>query len=271
MRNIVLFHKLKDAYGPMAESIIQTGIDVGSFQHDLSDYDNAVLFCNDPALIGNLRNGHTKIGWWMNDMRPPEHLPMVDVDFIFLCNKGYLKDYEEKYQTPTFYAPQCGIDTHFPSEEPINWDILFIGNFSTQWHIGRKEILDTFKDSLLNVKVITGEFYTKTQKHLYKNTPISLAISPQVEGYTSNRLYNILSSGGFCLTLWFPGIEDLFENKKHLVWFETAEEGVELAQYYLENPEKRKEIAEAGQKLYQERHTAKHRLDFMFDTMSNSV
>lgn len=246
--------------------MIQTKYPVGSFQHDLTEYDNAVLFCNDPSVIGNLHNGHTKIGWWMNDMRPPDRLAHADVDMIFLCNKEYLKGYEDKYGAPAYFMPQCGIDTEFPSEEPITWDVLFIGNFSTQWHIGRKEILDEFKKEL-NTKVITGEFYTKNQKYLYKNTPISLAISPQVEGYTSNRLYNILSSGGFCLALWFPGIEDLFENKKHLVWFKNAEEGVELAKYYLTHESERSGIAHSGKKLYDERHTAKHRLDAIFDLM----
>lgn len=270
MRNIVLFPHLKTEYGPIAESLIQTGVDVGSFQRDISGYDNAVLFCNDAHAIKNMRNGRTKIGWWMNDLRPPEPLPAVDVDMIFLCNKEHLTGYSEKYGVPAHFVPQCGIDTFYPSEEPITWDILFIGNFSTHWHVGRKDILDSFKDAGLNVNVITGQYYTKNQRYLYKNTPISLAISPQAEGYTSNRLYNILSSGGFCLTLWFPGIEDLFENKKHLVWFKNRDEGVELAKYYLEHKEEREEIARQGQEFYQKHHTAQKRLDEMFRLLADS-
>jgi spore maturation protein CgeB len=94
-----------------------------------------------------------------------------------------------------------------------------------------------------------------------------LAISPQYIGYTSNRLYNILASGGFCLTLWFPGIEDLFENKKHLVWFKTPEEAVKLARYYMEHPLEREKIAKQGHKEYLSKHTAQKRLDYMFDIL----
>lgn len=263
--NIVLFPHLKETYGPMAQSIIDTGIEVGSFNRDISKYDKAVLFCNDVSAIKNLKNGHTKIGWWMNDLRPPEMLTSVDVDYIFLCNKEHIEGYKEKYGVPVFYVPQCGIDSNYPSEEPITWDILFIGNFSTQWHTNRKEFLDVLKER--NLRVITGQYYTKNQKHLYKNTPISLAISPQAIGYTSNRLYNILSSGGFCMTLWYPEIEEQFENKKHLVWFKTPEELLELTDYYLTHPEERAKIASEGQKLYRNKHTAFHRLTEMFALM----
>lgn len=267
-RNIVLFHHLKDNYGPIAQGIINTGVQVGSFKHDLSKIDKAILFCNDASVIQNLKKigVHPKLGWWMCDFRPPDNLFKCDVDHIFLCNTEHIEAYKKKWGVPVDYMPQSGIDDDFPSEDLIDWEVLFIGNFSNHWHTNREEYMTVFKENF-NFKIISGQYYTKNQKYLYKNTPISLAISPQARGYTSNRLYNILSSGGFCLTLWYPEIEKQFENKKHLVWFKTPQEAVDLARHYINHKDERDKIAREGLKLYRENHTARHRLEKMFALM----
>ena len=64
--------------------------------------------------------------------------------------------------------------------------------------------------------------------------------------FTSVRTYNVLCSCTFLLIRKFLGIEDLFENKKHLVWFEHNEEAVELLDYYLKHDNERREIANFG-------------------------
>jgi spore maturation protein CgeB len=48
-------------------------------------------------------------------------------------------------------------------------------------------------------------------------------------------------------------MEDDFENKKHLCWFHTIEEGLELIDYYLKHDEEREKIAWEGW-----RHACKH-------------
>jgi hypothetical protein len=55
------------------------------------------------------------------------------------------------------------------------------------------------------------------------------------------------------ITLYIPGMEDDFENKKHLCWFHTIEEGLELIDYYLKHDEEREKIAWEGW-----RHACKH-------------
>ena len=105
-------------------------------------------------------------------------------------------------------------------------------------------------------------------KWLYQNTPINLAVSLPALGYTSNRVYNILASEGFCLTSWFPGIEDLFENRKHLVWFKSYGEAFQLAKYYLSHPDERDQIRKAGHQEYLAHHTVASRIDTMLEAMS---
>lgn len=62
------------------------------------------------------------------------------------------------------------------------------------------------------------------------------------------------------VTLHIPGMEEHFENHKHLVWFKTIPEGVDLIRYYLDHDEERERIAWAGWRLACEKFTFEHRM-----------
>ncbi len=81
-----------------------------------------------------------------------------------------------------------------------------------------------------------------------------------VREFTSCRTYHALLGRSFVLIRKFPGIENLFVNGEHLVWFETAAEGVELLHHYLGNAAERERIAEGGR-----RHV--HRNGWMFSNV----
>ena len=65
-------------------------------------------------------------------------------------------------------------------------------------------------------------------------------------GYTSNRTWFTLGCGGFLLTSRSPGLEALVANHRHLVWYRSDDECLELIEHYLARPEARRRIAEAG-------------------------
>jgi len=66
------------------------------------------------------------------------------------------------------------------------------------------------------------------------------------DGYWSSRPYLTLGSGGFFVTQYVSGMEEHFENGKHLVWWKDLDEGVELIRHYIERPEERERIRRAG-------------------------
>jgi hypothetical protein len=68
-----------------------------------------------------------------------------------------------------------------------------------------------------------------------------------IELYFSNRTFLTLAAGGFHLTHYVPGLEMLFENHRHLVWFESDDECLDLCRHYLARPAARRRIAAAGQ------------------------
>ncbi len=83
---------------------------------------------------------------------------------------------------------------------------------------------------------------------------------PMREGSWSARLYRTLCAKGFLLTTHTKGIEKYFTPGVHLETFKSDDEMVEKIIKYLQDDEAREKIAEAGQKLVQEKHQFIHRL-----------
>lgn len=81
-----------------------------------------------------------------------------------------------------------------------------------------------------------------------------------LHGYTSDRLWRIMASGAFCLTAYFPGIEDVFKKGVHLDWFENYDEMIEKIETYLADDKERLAIAKCGCNYVGENHTWKNRI-----------
>jgi hypothetical protein len=75
-----------------------------------------------------------------------------------------------------------------------------------------------------------------------------------VSRYFSNRTFLTLASGGFHVTSWVPGLDTMFEHGRHLVWYRSDEECVELIAYYLAHGDERARIAEEGQRYVRARY-----------------
>lgn len=71
----------------------------------------------------------------------------------------------------------------------------------------------------------------------------------------SQRVWDILGAGGFCLTNYQAELPEYMEIGTHIAAYETVDEACELVRYYLENAEERMEITKAGYELAKEKHT----------------
>ena len=81
------------------------------------------------------------------------------------------------------------------------------------------------------------------------------------------RPFNSMACGVFHLTSYFPGLEEVFENGKHLVWFESISEAIELIECYLAGNDEREQIARTGRQEVISHHTWDHRIAQMFKYM----
>lgn len=264
MKVALVLDKRKPQYGPMATGLLKYAKYV-TYLDDFRDvYDAYIVFYNKPFHLPTSK----PVGWWMNDLRKPtkwgsERVAGAKMDKIFICHKEYWDEYRDLFGAEMYYLPQTGLPTPTVSDRKIDWDVVFIGNFFAAIHYDNRLPITREIRKHVKFKLIANEGFTKDQYYIYKKTPFSLSISPQAHSYTSNRTYNILSAGGFCLSLHFPGIEDLFENHRHLVWFQTPEEAIELINYYKNKPNLCDKIRAQGKALYETHHTPRHRWRYL--------
>lgn len=274
MRKKIAFvvRKRKFRYGPIATAVKNTGlVDLISMreQYKFDRYEMVILFNN---IFPRIRRKHAvPVVWWMNDLRNPEDLkptPPYNFDTIFLCQQSARQAYVDAFEKPVYYMPQCGIESCCRKGRAIEWDIVFLGSTENNaYHHDRTELLETLARNY-RLRLISGEKNTRDQVWLYNQTPFSLSISLPVTGYTSNRLYNILASGGFAVVRYFPEIERMFENHKHLVWFHDPREAVDLMNHYMKNEEQCRKIRENGRQLYYQKHSARERVLNMYDIVT---
>lgn len=104
------------------------------------------------------------------------------------------------------------------------------------------------------------------EKNNYSNCKIAISHNNFSKSmYTSDRLWRIMSTGAFCLTKYFNGIENMFTRGTHLDWWDTFDELKEKIDYYLHNSELRERIALRGMNEVREKHTWTARIKEMMD------
>ena len=152
------------------------------------------------------------------------------------------------------------------------FDVAFGGNNYSEFPLTgeRRRLVYAFDEEL---KLLTiGNWETRhnlpwiSDESLYCQTlskaKITLGINSfDVPNYYNRRLWLCLAIGRLHLTRYIPNMERDFENHRHLVWFFSIEEALELARYYLRHDKERERIAKEGQRLVFERHTWRHRYE----------
>lgn len=107
-----------------------------------------------------------------------------------------------------------------------------------------------------NYPVIEWPAYNAELVRICRAAAIVLGINlfNDVELYFSNRTFLTLASGGFHLTRYVPGLETMFRNEEHLVWYHSNEECLQLIEHYLRRPTERRRIADAGRAWVRKRY-----------------
>lgn len=217
---------------------------------------------------------------WTGDARDPiprwfleigRHIDLTlfsnEEDAIALRNHGIPAGYLQIGIDETIYNPKGRIGS--------GHDVVFMANNYGEFPLSRyrKELAESLRYNLKNNfglygsgwKFSNGNYYRNQEgeAETYRASKIAINVSHfDLERYSSDRIFRIMGSGCFCLCKYYPGYYRDFENKKHLVIWETETELFELIKYYLEHEKEREEIAKAGQV-----HVHKH---FKFDnTVTN--
>jgi spore maturation protein CgeB len=84
------------------------------------------------------------------------------------------------------------------------------------------------------------------------------------------RCFETMATGTMLLTDRISHIEELFEDKKHLVLYDGLDDMIEKAKYYLDHDEEREKIAQAGYEEVMAKHTIQHRIDVILSEFMKS-
>lgn len=94
-----------------------------------------------------------------------------------------------------------------------------------------------------------------------------LTLLAQKRKQIKGRIFKIAGCGGFLLTGYAEGMENLYEPDKEAVYFHNIGELVEKIKYYLSHDKEREDIAKAGRERSIRDHTLEKKYNDMFKIM----
>ncbi len=238
-----------------------------------------------PFLVDNAKEIRELLGpqgktvfWYVDLAQEINDNPVLGacINLMLLSNTGQLAEYKRKWHIKqTVFMPQgCYTSEAFPQHKLYNHQVVFLGRRqrNDQRYEQRNAILDAFKQNI-GLDEFENTIDIADTISLYQKSKIVLGSSwrNDIELYSSDRIFNVLGAGGFYLCSYFPGIEKMFINRKHLVWFKTAEEGIQLTRHYLIHDKEREKIAYNGYELVKNNHTYKDRVKNIVDIIQNNT
>jgi spore maturation protein CgeB len=143
-------------------------------------------------------------------------------------------------------------------------DVLTWGNGWESGRVTQEEMIKIFNRSRINLNLSNSSNHILLSKlrallKLNGNERLSKH-NDQIKG----RNFEIPGCGGFILTGKADNLEDYYTDGKDIVCFETVNDIIGKINYYIENDDDRKKIADAGYKRTLSEHTYVHRFNDIF-------
>lgn len=212
----------------------------------------------------------------------------LDFDYVFFNQEHYIKDYQKfigntdrkmsyalNHTHKSFYLPHAAEPIAYPKFSIIKkYDICFIGHVQEEHkgngvNVARVDALDTMFKAFPN-------FYYGTRnpafpgKNLFEDAAKKFCLSRIVFNITAGndvnlRFFETLITGSFLLTNKIPELKSVeaygFIDGVHYVSYDSMEDAVKKAQYYLDHEDEREKIALAGYKQALKTGTFKSRIE----------
>ncbi|MBW2066575.1 MAG: glycosyltransferase family 1 protein, partial [Deltaproteobacteria bacterium] len=150
-----------------------------------------------------------------------------------------------------------------PLSLPPRYDIVFLGNARASRRDGRSIVRDMggtpydFKvwgnlwEKILPRKYYGGRYWDyRTLEHLYASARITLTDHhPDMarQGFVSNKVFDVLASGGFVISDENHGISNIFGDA--VPQYESPEHLKQLVEHFLEHPDERQRPMLRGRKI----------------------
>ena len=192
-----------------------------------------------------------------------QHLKVARLfDVVFLAQRIYIPEFERAGIRNVHWLPlACDPEVHGRKDVEVIHDVGFVGSL-TQAHERRKNLLEKISARCGEVSV-KRLFLEEMAGHFSASR---IVFNNAIKFDLNMRVFEALASGAMLLTDNADGLEDFFEDRKHLVIY-NDENVADLAKYYLENSDERERIANEGMREALEKHTYRHRLEKIVKVM----
>jgi spore maturation protein CgeB len=108
-------------------------------------------------------------------------------------------------------------------------------------------------EDIPSVNINGGVEYCEEMPRVFRNSKINLNITTRsITSGVPLRVFDILGSGGFCLTNYQAGIAEHFKDGRDLVMYSSPEDMLDKIEYYLSNDKERTAIAVNGHEKVKE-------------------
>jgi len=224
---------------------------------------------------------HLDLWFGLDRQRDLEDDPFYKlIDYWFVTDKlmaDWLNEYTKVkgfYLPAGVYEPECEM---FP--KLTNREVVFVGSkgYHPEWPY-RPQLLNWLEDTYGN----RFEHYSGEQEaiclkrgwelnQLYADTKVvvgdSLCLNFDYPYYWSDRVYETLGRGGFLIMPYIKGLDDTFEDGKHMVFYEFGDfdDLKKKIDFYLENDDAREYIRKQGHELVKNHHTYTNRWQTILD------
>jgi len=186
-------------------------------------------------------------------------------DHVFVAQKVFIDQFvrdgvaaEKIHYLPHAFEPDC----YKPTEIINRWDWCFIGHPNSMHRI---DLLDRmckeFPNWYVGWRNAAAPGYNSLDDIAYKMSQSKVGVNYSVNRDLNMRVFETMGTKTCLLTDSIPDLNDLFENGKHLVTFNSIDEAVDKMRDLLSNDEKRISIANAGYQEVLNKHTYRHRAE----------
>lgn len=253
------------------------------FQPDL-----VFIFCRDLPfpLLKEFRSDTTTVVWVEE---PFENISQDYVEYlaqahaVFITNPSKLSWLRSQgVHHAAFVLEGFSSTFHYPEEHPTSRSIVFIGGPGREGQ--RAEFLSRIAER--HDLEVYGRHWDEWA-NLYPNLRIHRPVKPpgfrrlcassrivlglnQVNRdslYFSNRTFLSLACGSFHLTHYVPGLERVFQDGEHLVWYTDVDDCIEKIDHFLAQEDERQRIARKGCEYVHEWHQFDSRIKYIMHTL----
>lgn len=186
-------------------------------------------------------------------------------DFVFCAQKKAVEDMKKEGVANPIWLPHAVEPLAYPKQEKFtkNFDVCFIGHVNSG---NREDALNRLFAEFPNFDYGQALFEKCAERIGNSKIGFNIAMKDDI----NMRCFETMATGTMLLTDRISHIEELFEDKKHLVLYDNLDDMVEKAKYYLAHDDEREKIAQAGYEHVMANHTIQHRIDVILNEFMKS-